>query len=134
MKPAEQLRSGRQGDGASQSGLVGDHLVFLLGLAPILIAMMRVFLMAQGDYGTLMVLIRTLDIRTLITATLDRSIGLFVAGATAYVITVTLWRPEDDRGAPGDRTVLGPNRRAALPFLCLVFVMSFLLLYPEQLF
>jgi hypothetical protein len=25
---------------------------------------MRVFLMAQGDYGTLLVLIRTLDIRT----------------------------------------------------------------------
>jgi len=81
MKPAERLRSGRQGDGAMQSGLVRDHLVSLLGLAPILVAMMRVFLMAQGDYGTLLVLIRTLDIRTLITATLDRSIGLFVAGA-----------------------------------------------------
>jgi hypothetical protein len=63
--------------------MIRENLLFLLGLSPILIAMMRVFLTAQGDYGTIMTLVRTLDVRTLIIATFVRSVGIFTAGRPA---------------------------------------------------
>lgn len=49
--------------------LVRDNLLFLLGLAPVLVAMLRIAVAAQGDYGVVMTLVRTLDVRALIVGT-----------------------------------------------------------------
>jgi hypothetical protein len=133
-------------DGADQevplAKTVRENLLFLLGLSPILIAMMRVFLMAQGDYGTIMTLVRTLDVRTLITATFVRSVGIFTAAATGYILVRVFWLGTDGRNDDNDDTVgkARPGRRTrglgspAFLFVLLIFLISLLSIYPEQLF
>lgn len=104
---------------------VREHLVFFLGLVPATIAAMRVYLMAQGDVGTMLTLIRTLDVRALFFGTFIRFIGVFGVASTSYAFVRVHWPHLS--GRTGRRVGW-----SSLTVVILLFVASVGCLYPEQ--
>ncbi|WEO93399.1 hypothetical protein A6P39_004820 [Streptomyces sp. FXJ1.172] len=115
-----------------------EHLIFFLGLVPTAIAVMRVYLMAQGDSGTILTLIQTLDLRSLVLGTFARFIGLFGVTTTVYVFSRVFWpRIRHGRAPAGpagqDARVGRRWGSSGFGLLALIFLASVGCLYPEQL-
>jgi hypothetical protein len=106
--------------------LVRSNLLFLLGLVPVLVAMLRVGLAAQGDYGAVMTLVRTLDVPALIVGTFVRGIGLLLAAASGYVIVRVYWLGSGKAARP-------ELSRSLLPVLWVIFAIGVLATYLEEL-
>lgn len=116
---------------------VREHLIFFLGLVPITIAAMRVYLMAQGDVGVMLTLVKTLDLRELFLGTFIRFIGLFGVTTTTYVFCRVFWplltRQEEPLKTDGEASLRLPRLGwSALSVLLLVFLASLGCVYPEQ--
>lgn len=108
----------------SPRSVVRDNLIFFLGLVPLVIAAMRVYLMGQGDVSVILTLIKTLDVKQLILGTFIRFIGLFGVATTGYIFARIAWprlvsRPD-------------PALSGAGIVLATVFLAGLGCVYPEQ--
>lgn len=110
----------------SAGSVVRDNLIFFLGLVPLVIAAMRVYLMGQGDVGVILTLIKTLDVKQLFLGTFIRSIGLFGVATTGYIFARIAW----------PRLVAKPDSALSGAGLVLatVFLAALGCVYPEQVF
>jgi hypothetical protein len=115
------------------SAVVRQHLVFFLGLVPVAIAGMRVYLMGEGDSATTLTLVETLDVRSLMLGTFVKLIGVLGTAATGYLFCRLFWPRIVERRDPAQRR---DSRWAASTFglLLLAFLVSVGCLYPEEVF
>jgi hypothetical protein len=134
---------GGVGDGARKAVL--ELVALFFGLVPITIGAMRIYLMSQGDSGTMLLLVRTLDVQALFLGTFIRFIGVFGTASAAYLFCRVFWprlaaafhpavdSPGSASGAASSRRV-GPGRWrwGAFSILVVVFAISVGALYPEQ--
>jgi hypothetical protein len=112
------------------------ELATFLGLVPLTIAALRVFLMGQGDQGTTFTLIRTLDLQALLVGTFFRFAGLFGVVTALYILVRGLWPRMAARrkewADEGDIMHRGSDARA-LALVLVLLLASVGCLYPEQL-
>ncbi|RAG87378.1 hypothetical protein DN069_02360 [Streptacidiphilus pinicola] len=113
------------------AGAIRKQLVFFLGLVPLAVAAMRVYLMGQGDGATMLTLVQTLDVRAVLVGTFAKPIGVLGTTASLYVFCRAYW--------PRMRRRSDPSRRrdtrwagSRLGVLLLVLLASVGCLYPEE--
>ena len=113
------------------SGAIRKHLVFFLGLVPLVVAAMRVYLMGQGDGATMLTLVQTLDVRAVLVGTFAKPIGVLGTTASLYVFCRAYW-PRMRR--PSDPSLRRDSRwtGSRLGVLLLVLLASVGCLYPEE--
>lgn len=123
---------------AGQSGEAGDaldpprelniwqYLTFLLGLIPVVIAILRVVLMAQGDDATLYTLVQTLDVPALVIATYGRFVGVLGVSITLPLLLYSRGKNNGIRSIK-----LDPPARI---ILWVLLACSIMCIYPEEIF
>ena len=123
-EPGEPGEPARLGEPVGPEGFsLKEYLIFLLGLVPVAIAVMRVVLMAQGDTATLYTLIRTLDVQGLIIGTYGRYVGVLGAGTALTVLAFHFRRVRDNE--PGLKSV-------GLAVAVIGLLISVACIYPEE--
>jgi len=139
----QEAAQGGAGGGARKDVL--ELVTLFFGLVPVTIGAMRIYLMSQGDSGTMLLLVRTLDVQALFLGTFIRFIGVFGTASAAYLFCRVFWprlaaafHPvADDPGSASGaslsrRAAPGRWRWGAFSILMVVFVISVGALYPEQ--
>ena len=106
-----------------ESGL-REYLIFVLGLVPVVIAMLRVVFTAQGDSATLYTLVQTLNVPALVLGTYARFIGVLGLG-----LTLPLLLRNRTRAGRVKPIRMGSTGWTVLP---IVFLCSVACVYPEQ--
>lgn len=106
---------------------IWQYLTFLLGLIPVVVAVLRVVLVAQGDDATLYTLVQTLDVPALVIATYGRYVGVLGVGVTLPLLLYSRGNNND-----GTRSIrLDPPARIVLLIL---LACSIICIYPEEIF
>lgn len=131
-KEAEEAEQESQAEGVIPGfSAIRKHLVFFLGLVPLAVAAMRVYLMGEGDGATMLTLVQTLDVRAVLVGTFAKPIGVLGTMASLYVFCRVYW--------PRIRHRRDPNQRrdhrwagSGLGVLLLVLLASVGCLYPEE--
>lgn len=103
---------------------IRKNLVFFLGLVPLAVAAMRVYLMGQGDGVTMLALAQTLDVRAVVVGTFARPIGVMGTAAALYIFCRAYW--------PRIRSWHSEWAASRLGVLLLVLLVSLGCLYPEE--